>query len=187
MNKDLFEGDPHGQRPCGGREPAAVPPTAPDPTSGDAECGKAVHQSARAVSPSPSVSGERLYFVGNTLLARGSGRDLAPRSILIYCEECGEVWARVVEAQRHTGAASPKWSAEQALCIRHIRSAGTRWYIPGSIIPALRVYTTALGNDYPWDDLLPANVLEREAKIHLQWWAGERGQELRQHDYWRGA
>lgn len=184
MNNDLFEGDPHGQGPCGGREPSAVSATASDPTSGNTKGSSTVPSTTRD-GPSPSsVSGERLYFIGNTLLARGTGRDLPPRSLVIFCPECGEVWARVVETE-HTRPEESKWGSNAALCIRHIRSAGTRWYIPGSIIPALRVYAAANGRDYPWDDLLPALILEREAKVHLQWWAGPRGQELMNSDYWR--
>ena len=120
-------------------------------------------------STETAIPDERVYVAGNSILARGLGRQLPPWSILIYCPVCGEVWARVVRTAPRL-IEGPCWAAAESVCVAHFLSHGTPWFVPGTILPALRSYAAGLGRDYEWADNLPAEVIRHDAKLALEWW-----------------
>jgi len=111
--------------------------------------------------PSTAVERECLYVVGNKILARGSGRQLGDCSRVGVCPTCGDLWSRLALSGCETS-----WLPVVAICPRcpHGHSA---WFPAGSIFPLVRVWRAGMGEEYEWENLLPPEVLAREARLHL--------------------
>ena len=113
--------------------------------------------------------GEYVYAVGDTILARGPAGGLGPFSRVLCCPTCGAAgWGRIT-FEGETSPGHSRWRALDAIC-PGCPSGASSWYAAGSFIPAIRAYTSGLGEEFDWADCFPPEVIAWEAEQYLNYW-----------------
>lgn len=105
-----------------------------------------------------------LIFIGNDYLGEfaidpGNHPELRYRrsGVAYFCSDCGEVWARIVLTDSRGKQSS--FEPRSVAC----RSHHDQWNVPGSLLA---------GELFGLIEVLPMNVMLREAIIHFNYYGG---------------
>jgi len=109
---------------------------------------------------------ERFYFIRNRLVARGPNRGYGSHSLILTCPCCGTAnWGSILLARGSDGNPVPYRSYDYPC--EYCPHGPSPWYPAGSFLPAARTYAAGMAEGFDWENIFPAEIIEREARLHL--------------------